>query len=48
MFTAPESLNTVTTQSEQLAATAMHRQGKSDFPSSMFCDLAEAKAFSLG
>src|ERR1019366_6584984 len=45
MLNASESLKTATTQPVQMSETATHGQGKSDSPSSLVCDLAEAKAF---
>ena len=48
MFTAPESLNTATTESAEMSETTVHGQGKSDFPASMVCNLAEASAFCEG
>ena len=48
MFNALESLKTATMPSAQVPETATERQGKCDFPTSMVCDLSEARAFSLG
>src|ERR1039458_5062833 len=48
MFTAPESLNTATTESAEMSETTVHGQGKSDFATSVVYDLAEASAFCEG
>jgi hypothetical protein len=48
MINAPESLKTAAAQSAQASEAAIHGRGKSDSPSSIVCDLAEAKAFCLG
>jgi hypothetical protein len=48
MLNAPESLKTADPKSVQVAGMAIHGQGKSDFPSSTVCDLAEANAFCEG
>ena len=45
MLNAPGSLKTATTQPVQVSETATHGQRKSDSPTSLVCDLAEAKAF---
>src|ERR1017187_9296984 len=48
MFKVPEALNTAATESVQSSETTLRGQGKSDFPASMVCDLAEASAFCEG
>ena len=45
MLNAPESLKTATTQPVQVSEVAIPGQRKSDSPTSLVCDLAEAKAF---
>jgi hypothetical protein len=48
MFKVPEALNTTATESVQSSETTLRGQGKSDFPASMVCNLAEASAFCEG
>src|SRR5208283_4040909 len=48
MINAPESPETAAAHPVGASETLNHRQGKSDPPTSMVCDLSEAKAFCLG
>ena len=48
MLNASETLETATTQCGRVSETAPRGPGRSDSPSSLVCDVAEAKAFCLG
>ena len=45
MLNATESLETATAQPAQVSGTVTEGKGKSDYPTKIICDLAEANAF---